>query len=119
MNTKEIGRAGEEKAVQWLIQNNFKIIDRNFSKRGFEIDIIAEDANGILRFVEVKTIVDGEVEDAFVSLEARNMRRYFNGVEAFICERPIYKDRQMAMDVMVLKSDTVSLYTNITGDLVI
>jgi len=119
MNTKEIGRAGEEKAVQWLIQNNFKIISRNFYKRGFEIDIIAEDPKGTIRFVEVKTIVDGEIEDAFVSLEARNMRRYFNGVEAFLCENPIYRYREMAMDALVIKGNDISHYENITSGLVL
>ena len=55
MSNKIKGKYGEDIAVNYLIKNNYKILDRNyhFSRYG-EIDIIALDKN-TLCFIEVKT----------------------------------------------------------------
>lgn len=53
---QEIGRWGENIASQYLEQNNYKVIDRNFLCRQGEIDIIAKDiSKKELVFIEVKT----------------------------------------------------------------
>jgi len=119
MNTKEIGNIGEQKAVEHLIKNGYKIVERNFRKRGFEIDIVALDTSDVLRFIEVKTIVDGSIEDAAFSIETRNIYRYAIGVDSFLLENPLYKDNTMAMDAVVINADSVTHYENITGDLLI
>ena len=54
MDRMTLGRAGEEKAVQYLKAAGCEILDRNFRCRYGEIDIIALD-HGVLCFVEVKT----------------------------------------------------------------
>ncbi len=48
-----IGNIGEEAAVKLLKKKKYKILERNFTIRGGEIDIIAEDKD-FLVFVEVK-----------------------------------------------------------------
>lgn len=53
-NHREIGDIGEEATAQFLIKNGYKILQRNYTVRGGEIDIIAE-KNGVVAFVEVKT----------------------------------------------------------------
>ena len=66
MNTKhDIGKKGETEAVDYLLTNNYTILERNFRFSRFEIDIIAQDG-AILIFVEVKTRnsnIVGEPED--------------------------------------------------------
>jgi putative endonuclease len=54
-SSKELGKTGEDIAVEFLINKGYEIIQRNyrFSKTG-EIDIIAKDDNCLV-FVEVKT----------------------------------------------------------------
>ena len=49
-----VGKTGEEIAEIYLIKNGYKILERNFSCRQGEIDIIARDIKEIV-FVEVKT----------------------------------------------------------------
>jgi putative endonuclease len=115
MNTRSIGTAGEEKAVQYLIQSGFKIISRNFRKRGFEIDIVALDKNNVLRLVEVKTVVDGSVEDAVHSIEQRNIRNYEFGFNSFLNDHPIYINYEASMDVCVINGEMVLYYGNVTG----
>lgn len=48
-----LGNKGEDYAVKLLKKEHYKIIERNFTVRGGEIDIIASDS-GTLVFVEVK-----------------------------------------------------------------
>lgn len=55
MNGKsKVGFKGEELASRYLISKGYKILQRNFSKRYGEIDIVAID-NNTLVFIEVKT----------------------------------------------------------------
>lgn len=54
MNTKSIGYAGEKYAAKYLSNSGYKIVERNYKSRFFEIDIIAYDGECIC-FVEVKT----------------------------------------------------------------
>lgn len=49
-----IGIYGEKKAAAYLRKNGYRILERNFSSHGKEIDIIAENKNFIV-FCEVKT----------------------------------------------------------------
>ncbi len=54
MHNKDLGNWGEDKAVDYLKKNGYKIICRNFNSYYGEIDIIAK-YNRELVFFEVKT----------------------------------------------------------------
>ena len=54
-----IGKFGEEEAKQYLEQQGYKILDRNFSCKRGEIDIIALDKEEIV-FVEIKSRTNQE-----------------------------------------------------------
>lgn len=51
---KLLGRKGEELAFDYLFEQEYQIIERNWRCRSGEIDIIAEKANKLI-FVEVRT----------------------------------------------------------------
>jgi len=56
MNTKILGNEGEKKATKFLKKQGYKIIERNYTNKIGEIDIIAFDkSEKTLVFVEVKT----------------------------------------------------------------
>jgi putative endonuclease len=50
----ELGKFGEEKAVEYLLSKGYKIRDRNWKAGKYELDIVAE-KDGQLVIVEVKT----------------------------------------------------------------
>ncbi|PSG90175.1 YraN family protein [Aurantibacter aestuarii] len=50
----ELGKKGQELAVQFLIENGYTILERNYRFNKAEVDIIALQ-NDILAIVEVKT----------------------------------------------------------------
>lgn len=53
--TQKTGEIGENIAVKFLMKHGFSVIERNYTKKWGEIDIIAEKANKIY-FVEVKSV---------------------------------------------------------------
>ncbi len=54
MNNRKAGIEGENIATEYLEKSGYKILERNFSSKTGEIDIIAQDKNCIV-FVEVKS----------------------------------------------------------------
>lgn len=54
MSTLPIGKHGEDVACEYLQENGYKILERNYRIRGGEIDIICKDGDYLV-FVEVKT----------------------------------------------------------------
>lgn len=56
MDKKELGKIGEQLAVELLTSKGYEIIERNYHFGHGEIDIIAKDPNdGFTVFIEVKT----------------------------------------------------------------
>jgi putative endonuclease len=55
MLNKLLGKKGEDKAVEYLKKERYKIIARNIRKKWGEMDIVALDPDGTLVFIEVKT----------------------------------------------------------------
>lgn len=54
MSNKTTGDLGEKLAIEYLIKNNYTIIETNFTTKIGEIDIIAKQ-DDIVIFIEVKT----------------------------------------------------------------
>lgn len=50
----DIGKKGEQLAQEYLLQNNYTLLETNYHYRKAEIDIIAQ-KNNVLAIVEVKT----------------------------------------------------------------
>ena len=82
----ELGKAGEELAANYLIENGFKILEKNWKNRFEEIDLIAT-KDDFLVIVEVKTrssMAFGGTND-FVGL--KKQRNLINAAEAYIISR--------------------------------
>lgn len=52
---QEVGRIGEDVAVEFLRKKGFRILGRNYRRQWGEVDIIAEKEDTV-RFVEVKAV---------------------------------------------------------------
>lgn len=52
----EVGRIGEEIACEYLREKKFKILYQNYRKPWGELDIVSRNHEGVLVFVEVKTL---------------------------------------------------------------
>jgi putative endonuclease len=73
----ELGKEGEQEAEEYLIREGYKIIERNFSCKTGEIDLIALDKKEIV-FIEVKTrmgIEYGLPSEAVTKLKLKHILR--------------------------------------------
>ena len=53
--TQQTGEIGENIAVKFLVKHGYSILERNYTKKWGEIDVIAE-KEGKLYFIEVKSV---------------------------------------------------------------
>ena len=59
--TQKTGEIGENIAVKFLVKHDFSILDRNYTRKWGEIDIVAEKSNK-LYFIEVKSVASADVK---------------------------------------------------------
>jgi len=82
----ELGKKGEDLAVEFLLQNDFTILERNWIFQKAEIDIIAKKEN-TLAIIEVKTRsnVDFGLPQDFV--KPKKIQLLIKAVNAYINDR--------------------------------
>lgn len=81
-NNKKIGKKGEDIACNFLENNKYKVIERNFRCRQGEIDIIVYDENTKeIVFVEVKSRTNlkcGEPRQAVQKIKQKHIKQVAN-----------------------------------------
>ena len=118
----EIGKYGEDLACESLVNNKYRIIERNYKKPWGEIDIIAKDPDKTLVFVEVKTLREStnfalRPEDQLTASKLKKVARtasLYSGANHGL----INKDRGWRIDLIAItlnntNNPTVSHYKNI------
>lgn len=58
MDTKNIGKIGEDLACKYLVDKGYRMVQRNYAKPWGEIDVIVRSPDKTLVFVEVKTLTE-------------------------------------------------------------
>lgn len=95
---KTEGQRGEEIACKALKKRGYRILDKNFSCRHGELDIVAED-NDVVCFIEVKSRSSenyGLPEEAVTRWKKRKL---LNTAFVYI-EKKNIKDRDMRFDII-------------------
>ncbi|WP_166921577.1 YraN family protein [Flavobacterium poyangense] len=104
----ELGKKGEELAVDFLIENGYEILDQNWTFQKAEIDIIAKKEN-ILAIIEVKTrsSIDFGLPQEFV--KPKKIQLLVKAVNAYINDREI--DFEVRFDIIAIhkKSETFAI----------
>jgi putative endonuclease len=88
--TKLLGKAGEDRAAQFLAQRGYRIIERNYRTKSGEIDLIALH-EGFVVFVEVKT----RTSDAFgapeLAVDFRKQQRMVKAALGYINYKKLHQ----------------------------
>jgi putative endonuclease len=102
----ELGKKGEELAVEFLRKEGYKILDRNWTFQKAEIDIIAQ-KESILAIVEVKTrsSLDFGAPQDFV--KPKKIQLLIKAVNAYINDRE--KD---FCDDLNIRFDIIAIHKN-------
>lgn len=123
---KKVGNSGESRAKEYLIKNGYEIVAANYRVRGGEIDIVAHKADagcrndlapeknstrnahekqngdGILVFVEVKTLPSGNMELLSKELNLQKQKRIVETAKYFILNNRKYSNCYIRFDVVVV-----------------
>lgn len=101
---KYIGRLGEQIAAAYLEKNGYHILEKNYSMKRAEIDIIAR-KNHVAVFVEVKTRTGDNFGLPEESIDGRKIARIRSAAGSFLKERKIEKDNDIRFDILSLRMD--------------
>ena len=93
----EYGKMGEEKAVEYLIQSGYVILERNWRLKHKEIDIICTDGD-LLIVVEVKSRKTPEERPEL--LDYRKRHNLLCAGEAYLKARGI--DKELRFDLVLV-----------------
>jgi len=102
--SQKTGEIGEEEAVKSLMKQGFKIIERNYTRKWGEIDVVARKGD-ILHFIEVKSIT---VRDMFSRenfyrpedhMDAWKLKRLRRALQTYITDKNIHEDQKWQFDL--------------------
>jgi putative endonuclease len=81
--TRDKGRDAEQAAVDYLISRGYRIVDRNFTCKIGEIDVIAEH-DGEVVFVEVRSSRAGSFIDPAYSVNRTKQRKIIRTAQVYL-----------------------------------
>jgi len=109
-NTRQKGSIAEDRAVSYLIERGFKIVERNFYARRFgEIDIIAVKED-IYHFIEVKSATKDF--NPIYNISFKKLNRVTNSVNYYLKFRNL--DVIFSIDVIIISKNGIEFLENIT-----
>lgn len=79
----DIGKWGEQVAVDKLVAEGCAIVERNWTSGKYEIDIIAQN-DGEIVFCEVKTRANNDSEDPYEAFDRKKMTRMLRAANHYI-----------------------------------
>lgn len=98
----ELGKAGEELAVEYLRKNEYVILEKNYTWEKSEIDIITTKDNKII-FVEVKTRQSPYLSDPSLMVPMKKWKQIMKAADFYMKER---------QDDLPARFDIISVITN-------
>jgi putative endonuclease len=103
------GNIAEDRAVKFLFENGFTIVERNFYSRFGEIDIIALKEE-VLHFVEVKSGLD--YDSAILNLTPKKLSRLIKTGDIYMKKSGF--DQTYMYDAIIVTPRAIELIRNIT-----
>lgn len=111
MNTRASGTEYENIAADYLSNNGYTIIDRNFRCKIGEIDIIARDGSYLV-FVEVKYRKSSEKGDPTLAVDYRKQRKISRTADYYLMKNKLNADTSVRFDVVSILGSDICLYKN-------
>lgn len=97
-----MGAVGEDEAERFLASRGYRIVERNFSCRSGEIDLVADD-DGTLCFVEIKARAGEQYGSAIESLSRTKLRKLVRAAQWYLTLHPT--DAPCRFDVLAMDLD--------------
>jgi putative endonuclease len=95
----ELGKKGEQLAVNYLQENNYKIVERNYRFDKAEVDIIAKKKD-ILAIIEVKTRSSTEFGNPQDFVKPKQIQRLVKAVDEYVIVNDL--DLEIRFDIIAI-----------------
>ena len=99
------GGWGEKQAEKYLLHHGFSLVSRNFRCKTGEIDLIMQEADGSLVFVEVKARRSEMFTAAEEVINTSKKRRLKRAARYFLSRYPSSQDRPLRFDVVLVMGE--------------
>jgi len=104
----ELGKKGEDLAVDFLLKNNYNILARNYIYQKAEVDILAQKGE-TLAVVEVKTRTSSNFGDPQQFLKPKQIQRIIKAVDEFINTNNMNVEVRFDIIAIVMNSKETTL----------
>jgi len=101
VDRKQLGRWGEKRCETFLKRKGLKKLDRSFSCKTGEIDLVMADTDGTVVFVEVKARADETLTPAESVITAPKKAKLTRTARYFLATHNI-KDRPFRFDIVTI-----------------
>ncbi len=105
--SRKLGNIAEDKAVEYLLEQRYRILERNFYSRFGEIDIIAF-KDDILHFIEVKS---GKGEPIY-KITPSKFSKIVKTSDIFLNKTKLNFD--YCYDALIVKDESIEFIENIS-----
>ncbi len=107
--TQKIGELGENICVSYLSKKGFSILDRNYTQKNGEIDIVAKKDN-FLHFIEVKSIknsnnVSYETYNPAQNLTRAKILKIHKTIKDYLLESNVSYETKWSLDLYAVYID--------------
>jgi putative endonuclease len=89
----QLGKEAEQIAVNYLAENGYEILHRNWRHSYYEIDIIAK-KNDLLRIIEVKALKSSQFHHPEESVTKKKFRHLLKAADEFLFQNKEYRNLQ-------------------------
>ena len=112
VSTRILGRLEEDEAAEFLKIKGCRILDRNYSCKAGEIDIIYSDSEGVICFGEVKfrtEIINGSPEEA---VNSNKQRKICRASDCYRAKFSLDESMSYRYDVIAISEDGIKWIKN-------
>ncbi len=103
--SRALGAEAAARAAAFLSRKGYRVVDRNWTCRGGEIDLVCEDGDTLV-FVEVRARTDPRHGTPLETVRDDKRRRLVRAAELYIAEKQLW-DRSCRFDVVALAGELV------------
>ena len=103
--TQQTGEQGEQKAFDYLVKRGFKVIERNYTRKWGELDIVAKKGS-VLHFIEVKSLTLRDKisrENSYRpedNMHFAKIKRLKRALETYLIDREVPEDTEWQFDLI-------------------
>jgi putative endonuclease len=103
---KLLGSAGERRAVKFLKNKGYKILNKNYKTHVGEIDIIAKDGDCLV-FVEVKTRSSRDFGAPSEAVSSQKIRKYYKVASEYLLVNHL-SEQECRFDVIEIEKEKIN-----------